>query len=124
MMPMETADELEGSGAENGPGGAVAVGGATSDATSEGADTAGVGGGGHGAEKGTRRRLPAGQKTRPASPSEWEKDRGVSRPPEWQKPPGGLPGSGRGGRVYEGHQHPRSGRVAPGERNLLSDPRG
>ena len=77
-----------------------------------------------GREKGEGRGLPVSRKTCPAIPLEWETERGAQGLKSGGKPLGGLPGSGRGSRVAEGHRHPRSGRVAPGRRNLQSDPQG
>ena len=80
MTLTETAGASKGRGAENGPGGAEAGGGATSDATYADADAAVVGVY-HGTEKGKGRGSPAGGKTRPASPKEWEREKGPPRPP-------------------------------------------
>ena len=65
VMPLTpTTEEPEGSGMENGPGGAAAGGGATSDTTSEDADVEGAGSR-LGRKKGKGRGSPAGRKTRP-----------------------------------------------------------
>ena len=72
-------------------------------------------------EKGKGRGLLAGGKTQPASTLKWEVERRALSPQEWWKTLGGLPGSGRGSRVAKGHGHPRSGIIAPGERNLWGD---
>ena len=69
MTLTATAGESEGSGAEDGPGGAAAGRGATSDVPSKDAYAAGAGGR-HGAEKRKRRGFPAGRKTRPIIPLE------------------------------------------------------
>ena len=95
MTLKETAEELEGSDAEYGPGGAAAGGGATLDTKSKDADAAGAGGR-HGAEKRERERVSgrrenlARRKTWPASPLEGEKERVDPMPPEWRKPQGGI----------------------------------
>ena len=62
MMLTPTEEESEGSGAEYGPGGAAAGGGATLDATSKNADRSGAGDR-HGAGKRERERVVGQQKT-------------------------------------------------------------
>ena len=109
---------------ETGPGVAVVSGVATLDVTSVEADAVGVGGL-HGAEKGKGRVSPSGRKIWPASPLEWETDRGGGQGlRSGGKPREVSPGSWRGSRVAEGHRHPQSRSVAPVGRNLRSDPRG
>ena len=79
-MLTATTGESEGRGAEDGPGGAAASGGATSESTSGNSDAAGARGR-HGSEIG--KGLRACAKTRPASPLEWEAEMGAPRPQEW-----------------------------------------
>ena len=67
MVQRETEEESEGSGAENGPGGSAAGGGATLEATSKDVDTGGVGGR-HGVKKRERYRV-TGQQENPARES-------------------------------------------------------
>ena len=47
-------------------------------------------GGAIGRKSGKMRGILSGGKIRPASPLEWEKERGVPRPLEWRKTPGGI----------------------------------
>ena len=74
-MLTATAGESKGSGAKYDPGDAEASGGSTSEATSGDVDTSGADGR-HWAGKGKWRFLMASVKTRPASPLEWEAERG------------------------------------------------
>ena len=67
MTLTATEEESERSGAEDGPGGAVDGGVATSDTTSKDVNAARAGDC-HGVEKGNGRGLPASGKTQPASP--------------------------------------------------------
>ena len=85
-----TAGELEGSGTEDAPGGAVAGGGATSDATFENAAAAGARGC-HGEGRGEREGY-AGRRENPTGKSSGVGNRqGATGPLEWQKTtPGGV----------------------------------
>ena len=49
------------------------------------------------------------------SPQEYGARKGATRPTEWQKTPGGPPGSARGGLVFAGNRHPRIEIVAQGD---------
>ena len=89
LTMVATSGESEGSGSEEGQGGAEAGKGVTLDTTSEDADAA-VARGHHGEKKGKGRGLPAGRKTRPAIPLQWGSERGGQRPLEWLKTPGGT----------------------------------
>ena len=89
ITPTETAEYLEGSGAENDSLGTMADGVATWDTTSEDADAAGARAA-MGQRKGKGRSLPACGKNRLASPPEWVKEKGVPRPLEWWKTPGSI----------------------------------
>ena len=121
MTLKETAEELERSGAEYGPGGAAAGGGATSDTNSKDADAAGAGGR-HGAEKRERERVSgrrenlARRKTWPASPLEGEKERVDPRPLEWRKPPGGISREWEVGQSRRGAPTTPEWRSCPGEK--------
>ena len=75
-----------------------------------------------GGEKGKGKGFLVSGKTRLAIPKEWGAERGGQGLWSGSKPQVGLPGRGRGIPVTEGNQHPRSGRVAPGGRNLRGNP--
>ena len=72
-----------------------------------------------------RNGLPAGVKTRLASPLEVDSERGGSQGlRSGGKPRGGLTGSGRGGQFPKGTDTPRVKELPQREQNLRSDPRG
>ena len=123
MALTATAGELEGSGVEDGPGGAADDGGNTLGVTSEDADASGAGGH-NGAVKIERGRVAVRRGNPERNSSGVRERKGGPEASGVAETPGGLLRSGRGSRVAEGHQKPQSGRVAPGGGNLQIDPQG
>ena len=61
--------------------------------------------------------MPAGGKTRLASPMEWETERGYPKLPEWRNTPGGVSlGSGRGVKLPRGADTTRVEELPQGDK--------